>query len=258
MPQYAFGFMPVFMSSLNLIFLLLFVAFRGIAQEQKTDSLFVQIARNQAVASYNQAVYKQARVYDGHEYITHDHRIKIHPYYRVDSLQTGTVLYNGIRYEKIRMLYDIVRDELAIQQPDGAYRIRLRNEKITQFSIGAYQFNRIISPSQGGDATGVRTGFYEVLHNGTVKALAHRVKVVHEDITQGSYQADYQQRDRFFIVKDGVYHDVKSKGSLLKLFPDQTGALRKFMRANNLKFNNLQREEAITKLTRYYNEVRSR
>lgn len=245
------------MSSLNLIFLLLFVASRVIAQEPKADNTFVTSARNQAVAAYNQAVYKQVRVYDGNEYITHDHRIKVHPYYRVDSLQTGTVLYNGIRYEKIRMLYDIVRDELAIQQPDGAYRIRLRNEKITHFSIGAYQFSRIVSPSEGGNAAGVRTGFYEVLHNGSVKALAHRVKVVHEDITQGSYQADYQQRDRFFIVKDGVYHEVKSKGSLLKLFPEQTGALRKFMRTNNLKFNNLQREEAITKLMRYYEKVMS-
>ncbi len=218
------------------------------AQEPKSDSSFVQLAINQAVDQYNTSIFRQAHVYEGNEYITHDHRIKIHPYYRVDSLQTGSVLYDGVRYDKVRMLYDIVRDELSIQPPESAFRVRLRNDHLSQFSIGDYQFTRLV----GDSAVGIPTGFYEVLHDGKVKALSHRVKIVHEDISQGFFKADYEQKDRFFVLKAGVYHEVKTKGTFLSLFPDQSKALRKYMRTQQLKFKNLQREEAITKLTRFY------
>lgn len=236
------------MPSLKLISMCLFIACCTSAQGQETDSSFVQVARNQAIIDYDKAIRPQAHVYDGNEYITHDHRIKIHPYYRVDSLQTGTVLYNGVQYDKVKMLYDIVRDELAIQPPESAYRLRLRNDHIARFSIASSQFTRL----QGDSALGLPTGFYEVLHDGRVKALSHRVMIIHEDISQGYYKADYQQKDRFFILKDAVYHEVKTKRAFLALFPDQSKALRKYMRTQSLTFNNLQREEAIAKTVRYY------
>lgn len=245
------------MSHFRVTLLVLFVSARVSAQVLKPDSSFIQIAANQVVEQYNKAIYKQAHVYDGNEYITHDYRIKVHPFYRVDSLQMGTIYYNGVRYDNVKMLYDIVRDELAVQPPEGAYRIRLRNEYLTSFTIGPYTFTRIgagvgAGPSIGDSAVGVPTGFYEVLHDGRVKALSRRVKIVHEDISQGYYKADYQQKDRFFILKEGVYHEVKTKRSLLNLFPDQSQELRKYSRAKNLKFNDNQREEAIALITQRY------
>ncbi|GAB2594711.1 hypothetical protein [Spirosoma areae] len=224
---------------------------RAVGQISKTDSSYVQEAKKQAISLYERTIYTQAHVYEGNEYITHDHRIKIHPFYRVDSLQAGTIAYNGVKYHDVAMLYDIVRDELAIQAPEGGYRIRLRSEKVTQFSLGSRQFNRI----EGDSATGVPTGFYEVLHTGKTKALAHRIKTIHEDISSGSYQADYLLKDRFFIVKEGVYHEVKTKRSLLSLFPEQTKTLRKYIRTNKLNFKDDQREEAITRLAQHYDAL---
>lgn len=248
------------MSHFRVALLVLFISARVSAQGLKPDSSFIQVASNHVIDHYNRAIYKQAHVYDGNEYITHDYRIKVHPFYRVDSLQTGTVYYNGIRYDNVQMLYDIVRDELAVQPPEGAYRVRLRNEHLTSFKIGPYQFTRIGNPQYGtssiGDsAVGVPTGFYEVLHDGRVKALSRRIKIVHEDISQGFYKADYQQKDRFFILKEGVYHEVKTKRSLLTLFPDQFKVLRKHIRSQGLKFNDLGREEAIASTVRYYDSL---
>ncbi len=230
---------------------LLCLATHASGQVAQTDSSFLQIARNQAVRSYDQTMYEQAHIYEGNEYIAHDHRIKIHPFYRVDSLLAGTIVYNGVRYHDVQMLYDIVREELAIQPPEGGYRFRVRNEYVTAFSLGAHKFARIV----GDSATGVPTGFYEVLHDGHVKAVSHRIKTVHEDISDGSYKADYLIKDRFFIQKDGLYHEVKTKRSVLNLFPDQAKALRKYIRATKLKFNGDEREEAIVRVTQRYDEL---
>ncbi|MVM28879.1 hypothetical protein GO755_02455 [Spirosoma sp. HMF4905] len=234
-----------------LILFILSIATRAVGQAPVPDSSFVLAAKDQAVRSYERTMYKQEHVYEGNEYIPHDHRIKIHPFFPVDSLQPGTIAYNGVQYHDVLMLYDIVRDELAIQPPEGGYRVRLNNDKISNFSIKKHQFARLV----GDSALGLRTGFYEILYNGTVKVLAQRVKTVHEDISSGTYKAEYLVKDRFYIQKEGAYHEVKTKGSVLSLFPDQAKPLRKYLRANKLKFNEEQREAAITQTAKRYEEL---
>ncbi|GAB3954464.1 hypothetical protein GCM10028805_39950 [Spirosoma harenae] len=215
--------------------------------------MFVQNAKVQAIRQYEKAMYRHEHVYEGNEYITHDHRIKIHPYYLVDSLQKGTVYYNGFQYHDVPMLYDVVRDEVSIQPPEGGYRVRLHTNKISSFAMGKSRFVQIL----GDSAQGVPTGFYQLLHDGTIKVLARRIKTIHEDISSGSYKADYLLQDRFYILKDGAYHQVKTKGSVLSLFPDKEKAkeIRKFIRTNRLKFKNEMREDAITRIAQRYEEL---
>lgn len=234
-----------------IVFFLLYLTTTATGQLAPPDTSFGLAARNQALTTYERTLYEQAHIYEGNEYIPHDYRIKIHPFYRTDSLQTGTILYNGVQYSGVQMLYDIVRDELAIQPPGGGYRLRVRNDYVAAFSLGAYPFSRIV----GDSATGLPTGFYEVLYNGRTKALSHRVKTIHEDISSGTYRAEYVPKDRFYILKEGSYHEVKSKRSLLNLFPDQAKNLRKYIRVNKLKFTDDQREAAVTRVTKRYEEL---
>ncbi|MBD2757329.1 hypothetical protein [Spirosoma validum] len=215
------------------------------------DSSFVYAARSQATALYERTVKMQAHVYEGNQYINHDPRIKIHPYYVVDSLQVGTVVYKGIQYRDVAMIYDIVRDELVVQPPGGGYRLRLETDKISAFSLGPHRFARIV----GDSVAGIRTGFYEIIYNGKAKALAKRLKTIHEDISGGTYKGDYLQKDRYIIQKDGAFYEVKSKRSVLNLFPDQAKELRKYARANRLKFNDEKREVAISRITQRYDEL---
>ena len=223
----------------------------AVGQATGADSLFVQAARSQAIRHYEQTLQPQAHVYEGDQYINHDPRIKIHPYYLVDSLLTGTVVYRGVAYRDVAMIYDIVRDELVVQPPGGGYRLRLRTDKIAQFSLGHHQFTRLV----GDSLAGVRTGFYEVIYPGRVKALAKRQKTVHEDISGGSYKADYLTQDRYIIQKEGVFYPVKTRRSVLALFPDQTRALRKYLRTNHLTFKEEQRGQTIAQLTQQYDEL---
>ncbi|GAB4024994.1 hypothetical protein [Spirosoma koreense] len=236
----------------TLAFLLIgFVQYRGFGQATASDSSFVGAAQEQAVRQYERTLRLQARVYEGNEYISHDPRIKIHPYYLIDSVQIGTLVYNDVRYRDVGMWYDIVRDELVVQPPEGGYRLRLRTEKIASFTLGKHQFARIV----GDSVAGVRTGFYEIIYGGKVKALAKRQKTIHEDLSSGTYKGDYLPKDRFIVLKDGAFHEINTKRALLNLFPDQAKALRKYIRTNRLKFRAERREEAIARVTQRYDEL---
>lgn len=237
------------MRYVNVLFL--FIVIPALGQTAAPDSSFAQLAKQQAIRTYEQAMTRQEHVYEGNEYISHDHRIKVHPYYPIDSLLSGTIAYNGATYYDVRMLYDIVRDEVSVQPPEGAYRLRLHPEKVGRFSIGQHQFIRL-----AGDSTSaLPTGFYEVLYNGKTDVLAHRVKTVHEDISSGAYKAEYLIKDRFYVQKKGMYEEVKTKRSVLSLFPDQAKALRRYIRTNNIKFKEESREAAITGVVRQYDDL---
>ncbi|GAB4035147.1 hypothetical protein GCM10028774_23670 [Spirosoma jeollabukense] len=233
------------------ILLVLSLGNYAVGQTARVDSSFVGMAKNQAIDLYERSLKLQSHVYEGNQYINHDPRIQVHPYYLTDTIQAGSVNYRGVLYRNVNMLYDINRDELAIQPPDGGYRLTLHTDKIAAFSLGKHQFTRLVEDS----VAGIRTGFYEIIYNGTVKALAKRLKTVYEDISSGAYKADYLQKDSFVIQKDGAFFEVKTKKSVLDLFPDQAKVLKKFVRANRLKFKDDSREQTIIRITQRYDEL---
>lgn len=219
-------------------------------QTVRSDSSFLALAQNQTVRFYKSSLTENMLLYNGNEHIPHDRRIKIHPYFATDSLQLGSLSYSGIDHQNVMMQYDIVRDELAIRLSESVFRIRPHSERISSFSFHNYQFIRLVADS----SAGVSTGFYQVLHNGPVKFLAKRKKTVQDDLSQRVYQGNYLIKDRYFIFKDGAYHEVKSKRSVFALFPDQSTALRKYLRSTKIKFNQ-QREEAITAIVQQYEKL---
>lgn len=230
-----------------LLLVPLFVLINGV----RAQSTFVQQAQEQAVSAYEQRLNGQSHAYEGHQYIGHDPRLKIHPYFRTDSLQRGTVQLNGVRYRDLQLLYDVVRDQLVIQPPESGYRLALPMEKIGNFSMGNSQFTWI----NGDSLAGVRTGFYEVIYNGRVNALVKRVKTIEEDLYDGRYKGTYRVKDRFIVQKQQAFFEVKTKRSFLKLFPDQARELRRFIRKNRLRFNTEEREQAIAQATQRYDEL---
>ena len=231
------------------LFLTYFIG-KTVGQSLPPDSLFRQQSRRNAVALYEQAIKPQSPLYNGNEYIQHDFRIKVHPFYEVDSLRSGNLIYYGLHYRDVRMAYDIVRDEVYINHLDGGYRIRLNSEHIAQFEVGNHQFVRLVADS----LTGVRTGFYDLLYSGRTQVFAKRIKTVLEDISTGTYKAEYLKKDEFMVRRDKVYYSVNSLGAALNVFADQKKALRKYLRAEGIKYKK-ETEKAIIGLARYYDEL---
>jgi hypothetical protein len=69
------------------ILLVLSLSNYAVGQTAKLDSSFVQMAKSQAIDLYERSLKQQSHVYEGNQYINHDPRIQVHPYYVVDSIQ---------------------------------------------------------------------------------------------------------------------------------------------------------------------------
>jgi hypothetical protein len=219
-------------------------------QSASSDSSFRENAIRYANARYVRSTTDQARLYNGAEYVGHPPNIKGHPY--IDSLwRTGSVTYDGVDYQNIRLLYDLVDDVVVAPHIDSVYRMKLQSIKINRFSIPNHNFVRIVRDTANN--IGLRTGFYDQLYDGRSKVLARRVKTIKTEYVQNTVKEEYLTENSFYIQKNGVFYPVKSKQSVLSLFADQKKTLRKYLRENRIKFAK-ERETAIVKLSHLYDE----
>ena len=87
-----------------------------------------------------------SRLFNGREYIRNGTPAKGSPFFESDSLQLGSLSYDGILYRDIALEYDMISDELIIHNFAGDALISLTPEKITFFSIAGHRF-RYIAPA---------------------------------------------------------------------------------------------------------------
>ncbi|GAB3333519.1 hypothetical protein GCM10027299_41140 [Larkinella ripae] len=234
-----------------LVSVLAFIpGWRVFGQSASADSSFRENAIRHANTRYVRSVTDQARFYNGAEYVGHSPAIKGHPY--VDSLwRTGTITYDGVDYQNVQLLYDLVDDVVVVPHIDSVYRIQLQSIKVNRFTIPNHHFVRIVRDTARN--IGLRTGFYDQLYDGRSKVLARRSKTIKSEFVQNTVKEEYLTENSFYIGKNGIFYPVKTKRSVLNLLADQKKTLRKYLRENRIKFAK-NREAAIVKLTQQYDE----
>ncbi|MBB6612546.1 hypothetical protein H7F15_15985 [Pontibacter sp. Tf4] len=223
------------------------------AQSGQADTGFLQQSVSGAIKSYQQTIGMQALLYNGSEY-----RVQVRPhiegnqYYDAKTFVEGNVAYDGALYSSVPLLYDVELDEVITIHPVSGLSQKLVKEKVSGFEIGKHTFIRIAVDSAA--KASLKPGFYSLLYDGETKALHRREKVLQERVTNNGYEGEYKTTDRFYLLKDGVYYPVKSKGSVLNVLRDQKKELNKFIRENSIRFK-YQRESALAKIAAHYDSL---
>jgi hypothetical protein len=208
-----------------------------------------------------------SRLFNGLEYIRNGTPAKGSPFFESDSLQLGSLSYDGILYRDIALEYDMVSDKLIIHNFAGDALISLVPEKITSFSIGGYHF-RYVAPAVAPPAAATstvspvtapnlpETGFYEELHaTPRLALLARRKKTLQFPSTQDE-QPKYVQTDRYFLLIDANAYSIRNKNDLLAVLKDKKDPLKKFIRKNKLSFKRQHFENSLIQTAIYYQEIK--
>lgn len=226
--------------------LIVFLALTAHAQ-QATESSFVGDAKDNAVRVYTQTIGDQAHLYEGTEYKDNVRSIDEYPYLH-DDVMYGNVKYAGELYLNIPLYYDLEIDHVITQYPQGN-KVKLLPEKVEYFEIADHKYVRL-------DNNKVTTGFYDLRYDGKMKFYVKASKVLLYKVNSNGGEPHYifEKRIKYLIMKNGSYHTVKSKRSVMNLVSDKKKDIKRRLRAEKVVFNR-DREKAISFVLAAYEQT---
>lgn len=216
------------------------------------DTTFIQTASRNAIAIYKKSIGAQARLYNGSKYIEPEYSFEEHPYYLSIDWINGDVFYDGELFQNVPLMLDLNSGQLITEHYSNGQPMCLVPEKVLYFTISDRQFQRIENETVGNSLPA--TGYYEILYTGKSKVIARRQKILHEEIENGAIETTFDERNHFYVYKNGIFHPVKSKGSVLKLLQEQKQKLKKMLRQRKAEFDG-NRELLFMNAAEYYDTL---
>jgi len=229
-----------------LCFLLIHLSVTITAQSQSGTAT----PNNNLSEIYKHSMYDQSGIYKGPEYGEYAHTLsESHPYFDTSAYQNGSVVYEGVLYENMPILYDIVYDLVIIRHYNKYHKIQLLSDKVSSFTIGDHHFIRLVDSN----SNVIQTGFYEQLYEGKLVVLKKYVKVIQPIASMSEIKTKANAKNYFFVVQDGKYYSITNERSLMKIFGDRKNAVQAYLKSNKIKFRK-QKQEAIVKGIAYYDQ----
>jgi hypothetical protein len=224
------------------------------AQPAAQDTSISSPAYGLALKQYHAYLDPEPNLYRGGQYAEYGFLLKEgHPFFGEDRLRKGTVIYHGILYENVSLLYDELLDLLVMPDPVTAFKIALIPYQVDAFTIENYSFVRL---SDSLNRSQPANGFYQQLYKGHISLLKRERKTIREDVSDPSagIQRFIDVHISYYLKRGDVYYSVNSKSSLLYALKDRAGEAKKFIRQNHLNFRK-DKENALAKVVGWYDAL---
>jgi len=213
------------------------------------DSLLLKNGRANAFKVYELGIGNQAGKFNGSQAPSYKPAvIEKNPYYLAPRFKEGSIEYENMHYDNVRLMYDEVADIVLLS--DSTHQIQLIKEKLNSFTIGTDKFINIWVDS---NITNLyASGYYQALAEGPVDLLKKEIKKVRERIigTEIIYQIDVTT-DYYVKEKQNLYL-IDGKKAIIKILNNKSQELRKYINAERLNYNK-DKEAMLIKVVNYYN-----
>ena len=226
---------------------------RAMTQDIATDSSISLAAAHNAVTSYHLYIDKQSRLYNGIEFYGYSPLIEGFPYFQENTWQRAHIVYDGIAYDTVQLMYDIVKDRVVILHFNSFFRLALFSEKVKEFTVMNHHFIRMEHDSLKNSAP--VTGFYDQLYKGSASVLARRSKFIEETVKE-TVERKFLIQDQFYIHKEGTWHIIRTKSALLTVLKDHKREVKQHLRRKKLKFRK-DRENTIIQAASFYDSLKN-
>jgi hypothetical protein len=231
-----------------LLTFVLICATIGLCAQVSSDTLLLTKAVANSIHVYEKAMNGNFIIHNGTEYIEPERTNETHPFFISEDWLEGSVDYDGAHFDHVQLLYDITSDALVAESP-ASIPIVLIKDKLKKFTIAGHNFIKLSSKDFANSLP--VNGFYELIYSGATQVIVLHQKSNEETVADRTIQKFFTEKNRHYISKNGTYHHVRGKHSLLKILADQKTELRRFIRAQNLDFHHRLTESLVNVAARY-------
>jgi hypothetical protein len=194
---------------------------------------------------------RQSAVFNGLQHYPYSSMIEGIAYFQTADWRKGSVVFEDVQYDNIFMKYDLVTDQVIITADDnGGLFISLYSPRVKEFSFSGMKFVRFTKTNFG---TGLPEGFYQELADGKVKAYTKTMKFIEEKVDITGISRKFEQKVRHYIFKDGKYHVIRNKKTLLSVLKEHKKEVQQYLSKLDVKYKN-NPEQNITAAVNIYNQ----
>ena len=242
--------------------LLLLIAFTPIAKNSYAQSFTADSSNEDAhiksaINLYHHFLAPEPGLYNGSEYVYYQYYPFVinegHPFFLSKNFNNGSVNYNGMLYENVPILFDIIKDEVLINDPSKKYIIKLNNKRIDRFTILNYTFIHL-HPDPAYNSI-IKDGFYQLLYRGNTNLYKSVEKIIKENAGSSEGINKYVKENDAYIIQQGnKYYAIKNKKTLLLVLSSRKKEVQQFIKKNRLKMKK-GKEYAFIKSVAYYDSL---
>jgi hypothetical protein len=244
---------PVSPACSFLLLTLLHCSSSAFTQLSSNDSMVYQVSIKQALAVYHRSLDKPTGLYNGSQYIPYTNLIKDdHPYFKSDSMYRGDIIYDSVLYENVPMYYDLVKEQVVINDPFNIYKISLINEKINAFTLLNHRFYWVQPDSINRHV--LSAGFYDKLYEGRVNLYERELKRLQEVINNQELSRIIIPRNDFYLEMHGRFYAINKQKTLYRLLGNRKNEIQQFIRKNKLSYRK-DKENTLTRVIAYYDTL---
>jgi hypothetical protein len=203
---------------------------------------------------FNARLLPQSRLYNGVEYQFYNPGIEGSAYLNdAKFFDKGSVVYDGIRFDDVPLMYDLHTDQVVSLLHDGYTKFQLIGERVRQFDLYNHHFIRVTVDSVDRSIP-LRTGFYDEIYAGKISVLAKRTKELKETSGTRDLKKYFLPKVIYYIKKNEQYIAVSNQRSFMNTLGDKKKEMQRFLKDNKLKYRK-NPEHAMVMLATYYDRI---
>ncbi len=257
----------VFRTKYRLLLFLLFGAFPLQGQDSKllninslndSDNINLSTLIDRQVqyikSSYSAKIEVPNEIINGKEYESYYRRSKSKPLLFPDKKRTATLFTRTRQYKNLSLQYDTFHDEIIYTD-----KSRTLNDRFPQISLNRdiadgfnlyfdddsliFRFFRLPECSK----LNLKEGFYEIAYEGRSKFLIKHKSSYYqrEGLNEYNYYTEY------YVSPGDVFYKIKSKRSLLKLFAEKSGVMKKYIHESRIRMVQVDKNQFVDILKHY-------
>lgn len=219
------------------ISLLLFQCCVANAQLSGVDSANYHQALTSAKNTYLTFVGAEALIYNGPLFKPYNYTLAEGSQYFIPTQSPlGKVLYNGIMYANVPLLFDVLNNKLITTQTVSNQSFEIITDHVSYFELDNHKFFHLQNPP----AKKMLAGFYEIHYEGKKSCVYEKhVKALNEELGEKYKKYVIEDNSIFYIKKDGKYQKVEKMKSLYRIYENHEAELKSFAKNTGLSLSKI-------------------
>lgn len=165
----------------------------------------------------------------------------------LNFIEGCTVVYEGVAYPDVSLMYDILRDEVVVQDPELLINVCLVKPNVDRFFIQDYEFVHVREIGEGL----VPGLYYKVYESADYTVYGVRRKQLQEYASGTTRERRILEDVRLFVKsKDSVlFVPIKGQRDFLRNFSSHRREINRYLRALGLRYKENPERFILTVLT---------